>query len=122
VVFQPGDHFIRNGCLEAGDFVGGEGDEEVGLDGAVDPRVHAGAEGIDHDRNTDRHGNGGHEGRGGERVAVHGADKVAHGDAPGGAAGQARCERGEDVSSGGGGGGNEEGKADNDEKSGGEPE
>ena len=122
MIFQPRDHLIGDRGLESGDFIGRESDEEVRLDGTVDPSIHAGTEGVDHDGNTDGHGNGGHEGCGGEGVAVHGADEVAHGQPPGGATGEARREGGEHFSGRGGGGGDEEGKADDDEECGGETE
>ena len=122
MIFQPRDDLVGDGRLESGHFIGREGDEEVGLNGAVDPRVHAGAEGINHDGHTDGHGNGGHECGGGQRVAVHGSDQIARGKTPRGAAGEKVDERGDETSGRGRGGGDEEGEAYDDKKRGGEPE
>ena len=100
----------------AGDEVGGGGDKKIGFDAFADPLIDCGTKTVNHDGDTDGHGNGDGESGGGQAVAMEasgkgGAGKNRGGEGKGG-------EEGKEATEGGGEEGGGEENKESGEKSG----
>ena len=81
IALHPFDGGGWQETLEAGDFIGGGGDEKIGDKRIAQPGSHTGAEGMDHHGNAHRHGHSHSQCGDGDGISMQGSAEVLGGEA-----------------------------------------